>query len=185
MLKRTKRFLVTAMTMVVVAGTAFGGSNSKVEAAHKHSWKVASTTSATCTKAGSKTYKCSCGKTKSETINALGHSYKTTTTKATCTATGKKVTACSRCGSVKSTTAIKALGHCYAATTTKATCTTAGKKVTACARCGNVKSTVKIAALGHDWVGHEATAKEKKKTGYSSIYVCTRCKKSRGDYANY
>jgi hypothetical protein len=42
----------------------------------EHAWTVTSTTAATCTENGSKTYKCSaCGATKTETLVALGHEY--------------------------------------------------------------------------------------------------------------
>ena len=43
---------------------------------HTHNFQVASETSATCTSDGVRTYKCSCGQTKTETIaSALGHNW--------------------------------------------------------------------------------------------------------------
>ena len=51
---------------------------------HTHSYEVVSSKSATCTTAGSVTYRCSCGDSYTETIKATGqHSWKTTYTKKT------------------------------------------------------------------------------------------------------
>ena len=42
---------------------------------HSHQWSLKSTTSATCTTDGAKTYSCHCGQTKTETTQKLGHNY--------------------------------------------------------------------------------------------------------------
>ncbi|MGN0610362.1 MAG: RICIN domain-containing protein, partial [Ruminiclostridium sp.] len=67
---------------------------------HTHSYTSSITTSATCTTAGVRTYKCSCGSSYTESIAALGHSYGSwsTATSATCTSGGKEKRTCSRCG---------------------------------------------------------------------------------------
>jgi hypothetical protein len=53
----------------------------EAEPVHSHSWDSGTVTqAATCTSNGVKTYKCSCGETKSETINATGHDWVTQTT---------------------------------------------------------------------------------------------------------
>lgn len=58
------------------------------------------TTEPTCTTEGVKTYTCSNGETRTETIPALGHDFGewTVTTPATCTTNGSKRRVCSRCG---------------------------------------------------------------------------------------
>lgn len=58
------------------------------------------TTEPTCTEEGVKTYTCSNGETRTETIPALGHDMSewTVTTPATCTTNGSKRRVCSRCG---------------------------------------------------------------------------------------
>ena len=43
---------------------------------HEHSFEETSSTPATCTEAGKKTFKCKCGETKTEEILAAGHNYK-------------------------------------------------------------------------------------------------------------
>jgi hypothetical protein len=58
-------------------------STTKVEEtpAHTHAWDGGTiTSSATCTNNGVKTYKCSCGQTKTESINASGHNWVAQTT---------------------------------------------------------------------------------------------------------
>ena len=53
-----------------------GGGGSYTPPAHTHTWdNGVVTTPATCTGAGVKTFTCSCGETKTETIAALGHDY--------------------------------------------------------------------------------------------------------------
>ncbi len=119
----------------------------------QHSWDGGKeTTKAKCETAGVKTYTCSlCGKTKTETIPALGHSYNngTVTKKATCTEAGTKTFTCSTCRTTKTET-ISATGHSYseAVVTKAATCEEAGTKTSTCANCGD-KKTQTIAATGH------------------------------------
>ena len=62
-----------------------------------------------------KTYKCSCGETKTETIPAPGHDLKDwTVTPATCTKDGRKTTSCKRCNA-GFTVDIPATGHIWSA----------------------------------------------------------------------
>ena len=71
------------------------------EPPHTHSWKESpsQSMSAGCDFAGYTTYVCSCGETKRETIEALGHDLKEgELTPPTCTEPGKQVTSCTRCG---------------------------------------------------------------------------------------
>jgi hypothetical protein len=55
--------------------------DTKTESTHTHSWDGGTVTqAATCTANGVITYKCSCGETKTEAINAVGHSWVAQTT---------------------------------------------------------------------------------------------------------
>lgn len=82
---------------------------------HTHSWDSGKvTTEPTCEKDGVKTYTCSCGETKTETIKAKGHNYNCETTEPTCDKDGKKVYTCKNCGKSYSET-ISAKGHSWGA----------------------------------------------------------------------
>ena len=142
-------------------------------AALGHSFKVTSSTQATCTSGGKTISTCTrCGKTQTSTSSALGHDYKTTTTSATCTEAGKTVKTCSRCGDSKVISQTSALGHDYATTITPATCTNSGRKVEKCTRCGDSKTTT-LTALSHDYktTTTPATCTEAGK----NVKTCSRC----------
>ena len=66
---------------------------------HTHAWNDGIVTKEpTCTEAGEKTYTCTCGDTKTEPIQALGHDLKETViTEPTCGTAGSKEITCSRC----------------------------------------------------------------------------------------
>lgn len=119
--------------------------------AHSHTSKV--TTAATCTSAGVKTYTCSCGDSYTESILALGHSWKTATY--TWSSDGKTCTAKRVCGNNSS--------HTESAT---ATITSAVRREATCTEKGTTRYTAKfsvswastqtkdvqdIAAKGHTW----------------------------------
>ena len=59
------------------------------------------TTEPTCTTEGVKTYTCSNGETKTETIPALGHNWVLESDTATCTTAGVKTYKCSRCNEIR------------------------------------------------------------------------------------
>ena len=68
------------------------------------------TTAPTCTTEGVKTYTCSNGETRTETIPALGHDWVLESDTATCTTEGVKTYKCSRCNETR-TEDSPALGH--------------------------------------------------------------------------
>lgn len=142
---------------------------------HNHSYTtVVSETAATCLSAGSRTKKCDCGATTTETISALGHSFGSTTAAkaATCTAAGNSAhKKCSRCNlyfagdaatnasggkSDTSSFVIAAKGHTQVAIpavapTCESTGLTAGVK---CSVCGTIITAQQtVAKLGHNYVG--------------------------------
>lgn len=108
----------------------------------------------TCTAAGQKRHTCSrCGMAETQSVAALGHSWKTTATvdrQPTCTATGQKHIGCTRCSEVKpgSSQSIPALGHSFGAwTQVKAPTTQAeGQEARNCTRC-SLRQTRPVAKL--------------------------------------
>ncbi|MBP3743624.1 MAG: hypothetical protein J6J00_11640 [Treponema sp.] len=84
------------------------------------------TTEPTCTEEGVKTYTCSNGETRTETIPALGHDFGewTVTTPATCTTNGSKRRVCSRCGHEETETI---LAHHHVDYETSGYCETCGE----------------------------------------------------------
>ncbi|MBO5323387.1 MAG: InlB B-repeat-containing protein, partial [Oscillospiraceae bacterium] len=143
-----------------------------------HNWGDGSvTTDPTCTTTGVKTYTCTCGQSKTETISATGHSYGdwVVTKDATCTEAGSKEQTCSACGDVK-TEEIPATNHNIVNVEAKApTCTEAGYEAYEyCTKCDHT-TYVEIPATGHsygDWVvTKDATCTE---TG-SKEQTCSAC----------
>ncbi|MBE6941889.1 MAG: hypothetical protein E7455_06395, partial [Ruminococcaceae bacterium] len=86
-----------------------------VEEVHEHEYTAKVTTEPTCTAAGVKTYTCECGDSYTETIAALGHSYKAVVTAPTCTAAGYTTYTCATCGNSYTADNVAALGHTAAA----------------------------------------------------------------------
>ena len=83
---------------------------------HTHTWvEQPGPSIIDCSLDRTKTYKCSCGETKTETIPAPGHDLKDwTETPATCTKDGQKTTSCKRCNA-GFTVDIPATGHIWSA----------------------------------------------------------------------
>ena len=83
---------------------------------HTHTWvEQPGSSIIDCSLDRTKTYKCSCGETKTETIPAPGHDLKDwTVTPATCTKDGRKTTSCKRCNA-GFTVDIPATGHIWSA----------------------------------------------------------------------
>ena len=137
-----------------------------------HAWDNGTVTkAATCTATGTKTFKCTrsgCTASKTETINALGHSWGAA---ATCTTAQK----CTRSGC----TAVNkdALGHAWdnGTVTKAATCTATGTKTFKCTRsgCSNTK-TETLATIAHtcEW---RVTVQPSCKGSGTEQYTCTVC----------
>lgn len=113
------------------------------------------TTAPGCTTTGVKTYTCSvCSATKTETIDANGHSMgEGVVVNATCEAAGSRTYTCTVCGEEQVET-IPALGHSWneGEVTAAATCETAGSKLYTCQNDGSHTKTEEIPALNHDYV---------------------------------
>ena len=65
---------------------------------HKHTYTSSVTKQATCTAAGTRTYKCSCGNSYTESIAAIGHKYNHTVVAPTTSSKGYTKHTCSVCG---------------------------------------------------------------------------------------
>lgn len=111
---------------------------SSEEPEHTHDWvEQPGPGIVVCTEDVVKSFKCSCGETKTETIPAPGHNLKAwSETPATCTDDGLKTTSCKRCGA-GFTVDIPATGHTWTAweketgLVHKRTCTVCGEEETA------------------------------------------------------
>ncbi len=105
---------------------------------HTHDWTEKDGVSffVDCTKDSVKTYVCTCGKTKTETIPAPGHDLKESLSQPTCTQEGHKTSVCRRCGAGFQEE-IPATGHNWSewvkenGSVHKHTCTTCGAEETA------------------------------------------------------
>lgn len=125
-----------------------------------HTWDDGEITkAATCTEKGVRTYTCTaCKKTKTEEINAKGHTeVEIPAVEPTCTETGKTAgTKCSVCNTVLTAqTTVTVLGHDFSEWTvdTPATCTTAGLEKRSCQRTGCTETETRtIPAKGHSYV---------------------------------
>ncbi|MBR6252673.1 MAG: hypothetical protein IKR04_02395, partial [Clostridia bacterium] len=150
-----------------------------------HSYTSSVTTEPTCTSAGVKTYTCTCGRSYTEAIAALGHNggaAATCTTAQTCTRCGAIIVAalghdwatawttddnnhwhkCTRCTATSGTEA-----HSWGSgtITTSPTCTATGVRTYTCSVCSKTKTATE-AALGHN-PGTAATC--------TTAQTCTRC----------
>ena len=141
-----------------------------------HNYQWVTTTEATCTSTGTRTYKCSkCGATNgTEAISALGHNYQwVTTTSASCTSSGVETYKCSRCGATNGTRTISATGHTYnykarrsSLVKRAATCTSGTQYYYECNYCSSYTTSnwwTDTDSLGHNYVNG----------------VCSRCGATR------
>ncbi len=144
---------------VVVNGKEYWSEEFYITTTGSHSYPSTWTTtkSATCTESGSAKRSCSCGKTETKTLSALGHNYSsswTTDIAASCTTTGTKSHHCTRCSAKSMVTTIEATGHNWSSwkTTTEATCTSYGKQERTCSIC-STKDFQNINPKGHTYSG--------------------------------
>ena len=149
-----------------------------------HDYQLINQKPATCTTNGEKIYTCSrCGDTKTEIINATGHSYTTKVIAPTCTERGYTLHTCTNCDNSYKDNYTNVLGHDYKLTSqNSATCTTNGEKIYTCSRCGDIKTEI-INATGHSYttkvVDPTCTAK-----GYT-LHTCKNCNDNYKDtYTN-
>ena len=77
---------------------------------HEHSY-TETVKKATCTEDGLKTFTCSCGRTYSEKIPAIGHNYQSVIVEPTCVSIGYETSTCENCGESYFIRPIPAMGH--------------------------------------------------------------------------
>ena len=153
-------------------------------AATDHTWVKTQTLPPTCTEQGTAFYKCStCGATRTEKIDALGHDLSRCdlTPDATCTQPGRAVGTCARCGA-KINQVIPAKGHdySYATVRTEPTCTDSGRYKGTCPVCGKDYND-EIPALGHDWGEWVVTQEPTYTTTGCRYHLCARCNTREGE----
>lgn len=124
-----------------------------LDATENHSYEKTSTT-ATCTQAGTATMTCSvCGYSSEEAEEALGHSFTNYVSdgNATCTADGTKTAECDNgCGETDTVTDEGSMTeHIYEETVIAPTCTEQGYTEYKCKDCSNTYKSDYIDALGH------------------------------------
>ena len=167
MKKSTKRTII--IVAVVLATIAAG-----VYVLHPHSYGGVTTRAATCVLEGTTTYKCWCGKSYEEPIEALGHTYEEKERiEPTCTEKGKITSVCTRCNDVYEEP-IEREKHGYESSVTKEpTCTEAGEEEYVCKKCGKTVK-VELAALGHEY-RETASTELDCVTDETHTYTCERC----------
>lgn len=94
------------------------------------------TTAATCTKKGIKTFTCSCGKSYTEEIPMIAHSYTKKIIAPTCEKDGYTINTCS-CGHSFNSDTTKAIGHNYIIDIIAPTYEEKGYNLNTCRNCGN------------------------------------------------
>ncbi|MDO4379853.1 MAG: leucine-rich repeat domain-containing protein, partial [Clostridia bacterium] len=145
---------------------------------HEHSY-TETVKEATCTEDGLKTFTCSCGRSYTEKIPAVGHNFRSIVVEPTCVSIGYEKSTCQNCGLSYFIREISATGHTKTIVKGKeATCKENGlTEGVKCSVCGEV--TVKqeeVKALGHDFVIEvEAKAPTCTESGTTEGKYCTRC----------
>ena len=148
---------------------------------HEHQWDEGTiTTDPTCTEAGVMTYTCTCGETREEPIEALGHDYQAeVTTEPGCTEEGVKTFTCSRCND-SYTEPIPATDHIWNEDYTvdkEATCTEEGSESKHCSVCDIVQegSQRVIEKLPHSYGEWSVTKEAACTEAGSREKICTGC----------
>lgn len=141
-----------------------------------HNFVVFDEKPASCTAEGYRKSTCTvCGKTRTETLPALGHTYKDTVVAPTCTDKGYTLHKCEKCGHSFTDNETKALGHAYKAIkTVLPTCVDKGFIKYECTRCGDTYSD-EIAATGHTFGKYKIVTKPTSVSTGLKIRVCAKC----------
>lgn len=116
----------------------------------EHSYTSEVTEEPTCTKEGTMTFTCSCGKSYTQKLPMKAHNYEATIMEPTCTAMGYTTHTCTECGDSYVDTYTEKLEHTYVGEVTKAaSCTEEGEMTFTCS-CGK-SYTQTIAKTAHDY----------------------------------
>ena len=166
----------------LVNGKEYWSSETSFTTTGSHSYGSWTTTAAaTCTAAGSQTRKCSCGKTETKALHALGHNFSQSFTidkAATCAEAGSKSKHCTRCNAKNEITAIPVLTTHNIddfVTTKQPTCTNTGTFKTTCTICKQSWLGTEP-ALGHDFSSEWVIDKQATCNAQGSkSHHCKRC----------
>ncbi len=151
---------------------------------HEHDYKLSTYVAATCTKAGTETYKCkNCDDTYVKPISS-NHSYTVSSSvDATCQKDGYKTYKCSFCTDEYTETVGKTSHETVLVSTTDATCTSVGVKNYKCKNCTHTYSE-EIGIKSHNYSAATCTtaktcsscgATEGKVLDHTDGLTCTRC----------
>ena len=146
-----------------------GGTGTPTDPTHTHNFVLVDAKDATCDLAGYNRYMCTCGQSKADILDPLGHIWKLAKViDPTCEKAGCTDYICGRCGALHQDNYTDPLGHDYQVEQVAPTCTARGHIVTSCTRCGNkLNDWQDLPALGHiDTDGNG---------------ICDRCKQSMTD----
>ena len=138
-----KKVIICIASIILLCGIGLG-----FYKFHPHKYNMVDSKESTCTEQGSKTYKCWCGNSYTNSIDPTGHDYEETITEPTCIEKGLKTYSCKKCGDVY-TEEIEETGHNYQEEITEPSCVEDGAKTYTCINCGDIY-TETIDKLGHD-----------------------------------
>lgn len=139
-----KKVIICIASIILLCGIGLG-----FYKFHPHKYNMVDSKEPTCTEQGSKTYKCWCGNSYTDSIGPMGHDYEETITEPTCIEKGLKTYSCKKCGDVY-TEEIEETGHNYQEEITEPSCVEGGLKTYTCINCGDIY-TETIDKLGHDY----------------------------------
>lgn len=157
---------------------------------HTHNYIIFAADAAGCTTPGTRTYRCSCGISYTESTPPRGHTYNTLVIAPTATEQGYTLHTCSYCFDAYKDTYVPATGssttahkHEYRASVTKnATCTTTGVKTYVCS-CGD-SYTESIPTVAHNYVQAWKTVHHEAEYGTRDITETWERRKSYNLFAD-
>ena len=172
-----------------------------MDPSHKHAFVETVTEEPTCTEVGRAQYTCSCGKSFTLQVQALGHNFRADEpyclngcgqmdlncqsehhhrytqelTPPACDEAGYTTHTCFLCKNTYTDTTVEALGHAWDEGVQKKapSCTQPGEKQYVCLRDATHSKTVEIAPIGHDY-NNEIKKPTASALGYT-IHSCKRC----------
>ncbi len=144
-------------------------------AALDHEYTREVTKAPTCTEEGVMTFTCDCGKSYTEAIPMIAHTYASVVTAPTCTDMGYTTHTCEACGHSYVDSFVAALGHEYETTVVEATCVEFGYTSNKCTVCEHTYISEITQPTGHtvEVINERpATCMEE---GYTGDKVCAVC----------
>ena len=177
-----KRLLTAALILALLAALLIAAAApASAETECSHEWKLQSVRKEpTCTEAGTGVYRCTkCGKTKTDTVKALGHKWGKwqTVKEPTCGKEGSESRSCSRCGKKQTRSVPPTYKHKWKWQTVKEpTCGEEGSRRQICSVCKLQNKTETIPATGkHDFGKWKVTKKASCEKDGRKTRTCKVC----------